>query len=78
MPGRIRIAGWTKDALQRALAAWRPVALAAVADVVAAEDSGKRNRGAIVASVLRAAGDDLAHVIGQAHTTSDKRAWRRS
>jgi hypothetical protein len=48
-----------------------------VADLVTADGSGDEDRGTIVASVLRAAGDDLVHVIGQAHSAGEKRAGRR-
>ena len=48
-----------------------------VADVITAEGSGDQDRGTIVASVLRAAADDLVHVIDQAHIAGEKRAGRR-
>jgi len=48
-----------------------------VADLVTADGSGDEDRGTIVASVLRAAGDDLVHVIDQAHIAGEKRAWRK-
>ncbi len=81
---RARLADLT-DAIRRLAATpqpWPPEVIATVerrvADVVAAEASDEHDRGTIVASVLRAAGDDLAHVIDQAPSAGQKRAWRRA
>ena len=59
---------------------WPPDVIASderrVEEVGRGDGSDTGDRGTIVASVLRAAADDLAHVIDQTHTNTEKRAWR--
>ena len=59
---------------------WPPEVIASVErrveEVGRGDGSDTGDRGAIVASVLRAAADDLAHVIDQTQTHTGRRAWR--
>jgi hypothetical protein len=61
-----------------ALAQARASVARRVAEMTAAEYPGARDSGTIVASVLGAASDDLTHVVDQAHTGREQRAWRTS
>lgn len=60
---------------------WPPETISSVerrvAEVADGPGSDVSDRATIVASALRAAADDLSHVIGQAHTDTEKRTGRR-
>jgi len=84
LPDRVRaLLAELTDAIRRLAATpqpWPPEVIASVErrveEVGRGDGSDTGDRGAIVASVLRAAADDLAHVIDQTHTDTERRAWR--
>lgn len=84
IPDRVRaLLAELTDAIRQLAATpqpWPPELIASVQRKVEAvcrgDTADASDRGAIVASVLRAAADDLAHVIDQTHTESEKPAWR--
>jgi uncharacterized membrane protein YgaE (UPF0421/DUF939 family) len=84
LPDRVRaLLAELTDAIRRLAATpqpWPPDVIASVErrveEVCRGDGSAISDRGTIVASVLRAAADDLAHVIDQIHTGAEKRERR--
>ena len=84
LPDRVRaLLAELTDAIRRLAATpqpWPPEVIASVErrveEVGRGDGSDTSDRGTIVASVLRAAADDLAVVIDQTHLETEKRAWR--